>query len=283
MQIVETLDLLRSAVGDLEPDNKLALPKLALVPTMGALHEGHLTLVREAKKMAQNVAVSIFVNPTQFGPNEDLDAYPRPRDNDIALLKKEGVDILWAPRVEEVYRKGWATRVKMTGLSDEHDGAARPGHFDGVALIVAKLFNQVQPNIALFGEKDFQQLAVIRRMAIDLDFNIEIIGVPTVRDADGLALSSRNTYLSKDERANAPALYAALQQLRTDILSGANIAKAIEKAKLSVKSSGFGAIDYISVIDAMTLHHLNIKQDAPMRIIAAAFMGKTRLIDNIGV
>ncbi|HKR18091.1 pantoate--beta-alanine ligase [Rhizorhapis sp.] len=279
MQIIRELALLREAVSNLRNGGRR---RIALVPTMGALHEGHLALVDEARTHADHVVASIFVNPKQFGANEDLELYPRREGTDVKLLTDRGCDLLWTPSVEEVYPDGFATTISVSGISEGLCGGARPGHFDGVATIVAKLFNQVQPDVAVFGEKDYQQLAVIRRMVRDLNFDIDIIGVPTQRDMDGLALSSRNAYLTDEERKAAHALPRALGQAAARIEKGGDAAKAIEKAKASLAAAGFDPIDYVELRDAATLQPVsNAKQ--PARLLAAARIGRTRLIDNIEV
>ncbi|MBX9886044.1 MAG: pantoate--beta-alanine ligase, partial [Novosphingobium sp.] len=228
MQILTALEPLRTALSALKTGDNSASRTVALVPTMGALHQGHLTLVREAKARADHVVVSIFVNPRQFAPHEDLATYPRQLEADAALLAAEGVDVLWAPTVDVVYPEGYATTVQVSGLDTVLCGAARPGHFDGVATVVAKLFNQVQPDVALFGEKDWQQLAIIRRMARDLDLAHpradQILGVPTVREADGLAMSSRNKYLTDEERMAAPAMNRAMRAAAARIVAGEAVA-----------------------------------------------------------
>ena len=254
---------------------------LALVPTMGALHAGHLTLVEEAKRRADRVAATIFVNPLQFGANEDFGRYPRQEEKDAEALSEAGCDLLWLPQPEEMYPAGFATNVSVKGLGDRWEGQARPGHFDGVATVVAKLLCAIRPDIAVFGEKDFQQLAVIRRMTQDLQLGVEILGVPTVRDADGLALSSRNSYLSADERRRAGELPTALKDAATDIRSGTPVSEALARAVERLKSAGF-KIDYVALVNSLTLEPLE-KPEGSMRLIAAATIGTTRLIDNIPV
>ena len=255
---------------------------LAFVPTMGALHAGHLALVAEAKGHADRVAASIFVNPLQFGPSEDLDRYPRQEQEDAELLEAAGCDLLWLPSVQDIYPAGFATTISIKGISDRWEGEARPGHFDGVATVVARLMLEMFPNVAVFGEKDFQQLAVIRRLVIDLNLPIEVIGLPTVRDADDLALSSRNAYLSAEERSNAVELPRALNEAAERIQSGTSVAEALATAKKRLTKAGFSRIDYVALVNAMTLEPLDKPSD-PMRLIAAATIGKTRLIDNIAV
>ncbi len=277
MEVYRDLASLRAALAEARAGGR----EVALVPTMGALHAGHVALVEAARRPGTLVVASIFVNPKQFGANEDLSRYPRKEVSDIAMLTDAGCDLLWLPPVEQMYPVGFATNVSVAGVSDGWDGAARPGHFDGVATVVAKLFNQVRPTRAFFGEKDFQQLAVIRRMVADLDFDIEITGVPTQREDDGLALSSRNVYLLPEERQKAVALPRALGVAARAVLGGATVDKALADATATLVAAGF-AVDYVALVDAETLE----SDPAPGRrrqLLAAARLGNTRLIDNLAV
>lgn len=278
MQIIRDIAMLHRAVTALKQGGK----SVALVPTMGSLHDGHLSLVRMAKRVADHAVVSIFVNPTQFGPNEDFDAYPRDEACDAAMLVEEGTSLLWAPDVRTMYPGGHSTHIEVAELGADYCGAARPGHFDGVATVVAKLFNQVRPDVAIFGEKDWQQLAIIRRMARDLDFAIDILGAPIARDADGLALSSRNAYLSTDQRAAATAFPRALNAAAKAIAGGSDVAGALVKAEAAIVAGGFNSVDYVALADADSLERLSDFR-APARLLAAARIGKTRLIDNLPV
>ena len=258
--------------------------RIGLVPTMGALHDGHLSLVQLAKSKADRVVVSIFVNPTQFAPHEDFDAYPRDEASDIALLATAGCDLVFSPSVEEMYRPGATTRVEVSGVSEPLDGLARPGHFAGVATVVTKLLNQCAPDVAVFGEKDFQQLQVIRRLVIDLDLPVEIIGAPIMRAADGLALSSRNAYLSPVEHRIAPTLNLLLTDSAQRLRSGASIGEVEARATEQLIEAGFGRVDYFEVRASDSLARFaGIKVEGIARLLAAAHLGKTRLIDNIAV
>ena len=278
MQIVrESIDL-AAALAGWRSDGET----IALVPTMGALHAGHMALVDAARARADRVVATIFVNPLQFGANEDLDRYPQAEEADAALLEAHGCHLLWTPGAAQIYSAGFSTTVRVAGVRERWDGAARPGHFDGVATVVAKLFATVRPDIALFGEKDFQQLAVIRRMEADLALGVMVQGIETVRDADGLALSSRNAYLSPDERARAVALPRALAAARDAIVGGAAVVEALDLAKAALSAVGFSRIDYLALVDATTLEPIE-KPAGELRLIAAAVMGATRLIDNIRV
>ncbi|EKE73689.1 pantoate--beta-alanine ligase [Gallaecimonas xiamenensis] len=256
--------------------------RVALVPTMGNLHEGHLTLVREAKHQADRVVVSIFVNPLQFGAGEDLGAYPRTPEEDSAALFDEGVDLLFMPSVEVLYPNGMDdhTKVEVPGISELYCGQTRPGHFRGVATVVCKLLNLVQPDLACFGMKDYQQLAVIRRMVDDLAMPVDIQGVPTVRAEDGLALSSRNGYLTGEERAKAPALYAALTAMADALKGGRRDFEAlVDEAKAKLSEAGFTP-DYLYLLNAQSLATAT-GEDQELVILAAAYLGKARLIDNL--
>ena len=276
MQTVRQLPELREAISAFRDAGE----RVALVPTMGALHEGHMALVEAAKRAADRVVVSIFVNPTQFGPNEDFAQYPRKELADSTMLKKAGADVLWMPPVEVMYPNGLETDVSVSGVSEVLDGAHRPGHFDGVATVVSRLFDQVTPDMALFGEKDWQQLAVIRQMVADQKRELEIMGVITQRDDDGLALSSRNAYLMPEDRAKAVALPRALGAAERAIVEGGDPETVLAQARESLTAAGF-EVDYVALTDAETLG--DPVPDKPRRLLAAARIGGTRLIDNIAV
>jgi pantoate--beta-alanine ligase len=259
--------------------------RLALVPTMGALHRGHLALVGEARRRAANVAVSIFVNPTQFGPNEDFQKYPRPLGRDLELCREAGARVVFTPTPEEMYPRGERTRVHVSGLTDALCGPFRPGHFDGVATIVTKLFAATGPAVAIFGRKDYQQLQVVRRMAADLLLPIEVVGFPTVRDADGLALSSRNAYLSPDERARALAIPRGLARALALHARGERRAGVLRRAVLELVEPAATRIDYVTLADADALEPFGDEAEVGERalVAVAAFVGTTRLIDNVVV
>lgn len=290
MKTVTDIAALRLATGALREGesahSKQGQYRLALVPTMGALHDGHLALVRAAQQRAAHVVVSIFVNPMQFGAGEDLDAYPRQLARDQDLLKDAGVDLLWAPHVAAIYPNGFQTVISTPEAAKGLCGAKRPGHFDGVATIVCKLLNQVQPDIALFGEKDYQQLCVIKTMVRDLDMTVGIKGVPTVREADGLAMSSRNAYLTAEQRSAAAILPNAMKAAIADIESASPVAPALAQLQSALTKAGFHAIDYAELRMADTLaepDYTDLEHGAQLRLLVAARIGKTRLIDNMAV
>lgn len=280
MQTVSNILSLR----ELRRNWQLSGQRIAFVPTMGNLHAGHLSLVKKAKANADIVVVSIFVNPLQFGAEEDLDNYPRTLAEDSEQLAALGVDVLFTPTVSDIYPRGLEqqTFVEVPGISYMICGASRPGHFRGVATIVSKLFNMVQPNIAFFGEKDYQQLQVIKAMVTDLSMNVEVVGVPTMRHADGLAMSSRNGYLTDVERAIAPAIARVLSHIKAQIESGnRHFKQLISEGNDELKEAGFKP-DYIEIREAFTLQAASF-EDKELVILGAAFLGKTRLIDNLQV
>jgi pantoate--beta-alanine ligase len=273
MQVLTTVAEVRAA--------RAAFPTLGLVPTMGYLHAGHISLVEQAKAECGAVAVSIFVNPTQFGPNEDLARYPRDLPRDLHMLEQAGADLVFAPEPAEIYPKGFASRIEVGAVAEPLEGASRPGHFAGVATVVAKLFNIVQPTRAYFGQKDAQQTVVIRRMARDLDMPVEVVIAPTVREPDGLALSSRNVYLTADQRAAAPVLFQALSLVKARFEAGERDANALRTAMREVIATEPGVdIDYVSVADLDTLQELERIESGAL-VSLAARLGKTRLIDNL--
>jgi pantoate--beta-alanine ligase len=255
---------------------------IGLVPTMGALHEGHLSLVREARRMCDIVVVSVFVNPTQFGPGEDYERYPRDLTNDTALLTDYNVDYIFAPTAEEIYPKGFATYVNVEGLSDQLEGGSRPGHFRGVATIVTILLNTVRPDFAFFGQKDAQQALIIRRLVRDLALDAEIVILPTVREDSGLAISSRNLYLNTEEQASAAIIHQALSRAKTAYKEGERSASRLEiLVRSTIELEPRARVDYVQVVDADSLQHLERIDERPVLIAVAAYIGKTRLIDNV--
>jgi pantoate--beta-alanine ligase len=281
---VEPLEVARS-VGELRRRVAVwrgAADSVGLVPTMGALHAGHLALVAAAKARCRRVVVSIFVNPKQFGPREDFAAYPRPEEADFAKLREGAADLAFVPTVDEMYADGFATTISVGGPSAGLCGAQRPGHFDGVATVVAKLLIQAAPDAAFFGEKDYQQLMVVRRLARDLDLPVEIVGVPTVREPDGLALSSRNVYLSAAERRIAPQLNRVMRDAAAEITGGAAPAAVLAAAVVALGEQGL-AVEYLELRDTASLAPLANAPTRPARLLAAVHLGRTRLIDNIAV
>lgn len=280
MNTVKTVRELRAAIAGARSKGK----RIAFVPTMGNLHSGHVALVEKAGQRADFVVTSIFVNPLQFGPSEDLAKYPRSLAADQEKLIEAGCHLLFTPDVEEIYPDGMQgqTIISVPGVSEGLCGASRPGHFEGVATVVCKLFNMVQPDLAIFGEKDFQQLAVIRKLVRDLNMSIQIMGEPIVRADDGLALSSRNNYLTEGQRASAPALYACLNDMASAIRAGErDFVKLTTKGKTALRKAGFRP-DYLEICEANSLHSASA-EDQELVILAAAFMGKTRLIDNLAL
>lgn len=277
--VARTLPALRRTLGELRRRNAT----VALVPTMGALHDGHISLVRLAKRRADKVVVSVFVNPTQFAPNEDFGSYPRTWKADAAKLAAENVDLIWNPDVKAMYPDGFASHIgvdgpAVAGLEDRF----RPHFFGGVATVVGKLFIQVRPDVAIFGSKDYQQLRVVTRMAADLDTGVKVIGAPTVRERDGLAMSSRNVYLSPEQREVAPTLYRAMKQVAKLLKAGKTVDASLKVGTEMITSAGF-ALDYLEARHAETLAPIRSRKDGPIRLLVAAKIGTTRLIDNIAV
>ena len=278
LQTVTTIEELRHAIKAW----RRAGETVGMVPTMGALHEGHLALVRHSRAKATRTLATLFVNPSQFGEGEDFGVYPRDEAADAAKLEKVGVELLFRPEVEEIYPPGFATQVRVEGLGDILEGEFRPGFFTGVATVVAKLLMQAQPDIAVFGEKDYQQLLVIRRLTRDLDIPVRIEAVPTVRDSDGLALSSRNATLTEAERKIAPVLFGTISQVAENVARGADGVEQGAWGEDQLALGGFTRIDYLSVRDSETLDPV-ADASKPARVLAAAWLGKTRLIDNVAV
>lgn len=279
IKVVRTVAALRKATAKWRENAK----SIALVPTMGALHVGHLSLVKLARKKSDKVVVSIFVNPTQFAPTEDLSRYPRDEEGDLAKLEDAGAHLVWMPDNGEMYPEGSSTTVQPGSAAQDLEGAFRPSHFGGVVTVCCKLFNQVGPDVAIFGEKDYQQLAVLRQMVCDLNMPLKLIAAKTVREEDGLALSSRNAYLSAEERKIAPLLHTTLSDVAREIAQGADRSAALDAAISKVLAGGFKKVDYIELRDAATLAVPDADATGPLRVLAAVWLGKTRLIDNVPV
>jgi pantoate--beta-alanine ligase len=278
MITVTSIVALRERIRDWRREGE----SIGLVPTMGALHEGHLSLMRHSRAAATRTCASIFVNPTQFGPHEDFASYPRTQRADEDALRAEGVDLLFMPSLSEMYPPGHSTRVRVGPLGETLDGTFRPGHFEGIATVVTKLLLQALPDVAVFGEKDYQQLRVIERLVRDLDVPVRIEGVPTVRETDGLALSSRNAYLTKEERAIAPTLHRSIRAVAQAVAEGSAPDRAAASEAAALERAGFARVDYVTVRDAETLEPVT-DASRPARVLAAAWLGRARLIDNVPV
>ncbi len=279
MIICKTKSELRKTLQEMRDADE----RIGAVPTMGALHDGHLSLIDKAKGMGGRTVATIFVNPLQFGPNEDFADYPRTMDRDLGLLEAQGCDVVFTPMATDLVPPDFSTKISVAGVGEDHCANSRPQFFDGVATIVTKLLIILSPDFAVFGEKDYQQLMVIARLVRDLDLDVEIIGSPTVREADGLAMSSRNQYLSAEERSIAPILYETLNLAADKIASpGAEWSKIRDWATTRLLSAGFSSVDYLNLVDAQSLSHIAVA-DRPARLLAAAWIGKTRLIDNIAI
>lgn len=278
IKTVTTIAELREHIADWRANDQ----SICLVPTMGALHQGHLSLVELANKTSDRTVVSIFVNPAQFAPNEDFESYPREREKDLEMLAAYDVDLIFAPARDEVYPQNFSTHVTVDILSEGLCGASRPHFFGGVATVVAKLLNQCRPDVAIFGEKDYQQLLVIRRMARDLDLGVEILGGAIIREADGLAMSSRNAYLTSDEREKAPLLHKVLTQIAERVSQDGQMSKTTDNARSTLAKAGFD-VDYLEIRNAETLATIEDEVSEPARVFGAVMLGKTRLIDNVAV
>ena len=278
METIRTIKDLRTHLKDWRKDGYT----IGLVPTMGGLHDGHLSLIAASKKQANKTVATLFVNPSQFAPHEDFATYPRDETRDLGRFESSGADLMFAPNVAEIYPDGHATKVEVQGISQILEGEFRPHFFSGVATVVAKLLLQALPDVAVFGEKDYQQLCVIRSMVRDLDIPVDIIGAPTVREADGLAMSSRNNYLTADERKIAPAFYRIISEIAEKVRSGQHPVDQRPWAEAELTRAGFSAVDYLAVRDAETLEPVS-DASRPARVLAAAWLGSTRLIDNVAV